>query len=695
MKVPGMFLRLAMTLAASITCATVEAQFSIPSFGNLIPQGGRTQQYPSAPQQRHQTVRQVSPAPLPGKSNWSDGVRRYAVIVGAGKYDRPGFTQLPGVAHVASKIKTTLVKGGFRKEDVTLLASDANVPGGAKQPTLENIDAQINSVLNKAGERDIVVVMLIGHGVSVNRVSYFCPSDTDEQAPANAAVAANSAISIPRLARRMAKRKIGQKLLVVDACRDTAEGMARGFEDLPKDLGDVWVINSCSDGEQAWVTTPETGNGIAPLFSHYFCESLTGKGDLYGDLDGRVTIREAHKYALRRTQETATRKMLKQTPKIFPTMGTFEIVKVSSVLTGRSLITGDAELEQRQSALMLANKAAPVFFEDHEAFNREVIRQITQQNRISPDLFRDHHNLMCYVFGNYLSPALDLDADCADAHLVRGFCYRASGEYSAALRAYASAKMPLEVFASGRIGSKDEVFSTDRNGNQLFNENLSNAQIHQLIESVPLRRNPDVASRIVGTVKASSNLIISDVKQIGGDKTGAEQWLLVSKIDDKPLSVPGWIHESSVHWFKEAGQMYLASSEINSNLPSIVQGQQRAAGVARKVSEVRHSREEIEKAKVALAIAQRFGAPIPGYVFQILNGVQTILGAVEQRKMQEHAQLYAEYQTAAANAPLIIAERIRLLRSEEIAPIEARPVAIEASPWNLLASGGVLEADAD
>ena len=695
MRVPGTSLRVAMTLAATIACTTADAQFGIPNLGNLIQRGGRQQQYSAPPPQQQQPVRQVTQLPVTDKSDWDDGIRRYAVIVGVGEYVDSGICSLPGVAQVASKMKTTLVKGGFREDDVTLLTSGETLTSGTKQPRLQSINAQIDSVLNKAGERDIVVVMLIGHGVSVDGISYFCPSDTDQRAPTNAAVAAHSAISIPELARRMASRKIGQKMLVVDACRDTANGVAAGFEDLPKDLGDVWVINSCSDGEQAWVTTPDTGDSIAPLFSHYLCESLTGKGDLYGDLDGRVTIREAHKYALRRTQETAARKMLQQTPKIFPTMGTFEIVKVSNVLTGRSLITGDAELEQRQSAHMLANKAAPVFFEDHEAFNREVIRQITQQNRISPDLFRDHHNLMCYVFGNYLSPALDLDADCADAHLVRGFCYRASGEYSAALSEYTSAKVPLEVFASGRIGSKDQVFSVDRNGNQLFDENLSNDQLRQLIESVPLRRTPGHTSPVVGSVQAASNLIVSDVKTVNSSESGIDQWLLISKIDDKPLPVPGWIHESSVHWFKEAGQMYLASSEINANLPSIVQGQQRAAGVARKISEVRHSREEIEKAKRILAIAQRFGAPIPGYVFQILNGVQTILGAVEQGKMLEHAQLYEKYHTAAENAPRIIAERIRLLRSEEIAPIETRPVTIEASPWSLLASADVLETVVD
>lgn len=685
---------------------TTLAQFGIPSIPSIpnfpvsIP-AGRSEPAPTRARTYSTPVSQAAPVKTqtqrrranPDDPVWNDGTRRFALIVGVNSYESPDFPALPGIDQDARRIQESLIRGGFQSENVRLLTPDA--ADSRLRPTRAAIQNQVDALLRQAGEKDLVMVMLIGHGLSLNHTSYFCPADAAPDARFSAAEAEASLLSIPALARRLGERKIAQKLLVVDACRDTTHSSTRGFQSPPKDLGDVWLINSCSEGEFAWVGTPDAGDAPHALYSWHLCEGLNGKADAYGDLDGYVTILEAHKWALRRTVEAAANMQQIQTPRIFPGVGSFDVVRVSDAPTGRMLSTGDRDLEQKQSAQSLAARAKPVVFDDHEYFNQEVIRQIKEDRRINPELFQDHHNLMCYVFGNYLTPALDLDEDCADAHLVRGYGYRASGEYAAALEEYRAAGVPMEVFASGRIGSKDDFLTTDGQGNALFNVSLNDQQIRQQIETVLLRRTPDFRAPQVRQVLAASNLIVTEVREVPDADGGSEQWLLVTKIDDRPLPVPGWIHESSVHWFKEAGQMYVASSSLNGDLPAVVANQQHGSVVAMQSAEVvelQQADDDLRQVQDVLGFASRFGAPIPGEVYSGIGVARTVINIVHSAKVQEQSYAWQSYQEAAELAPQIMAERIRLLRSRKLDAIHPRPVLIPESPWRLASSGSDSEA---
>lgn len=617
----------------------------------------------------------------PASKEWNDGINRYALVVAVDRYSDAAFPRLPGVEHDGRRIRNTLVRGGFPERNVQFLSSRTTDPSLA--PTRRNIENRVNSLLARAGEKDVVVVMLIGHGLSLSDTSYFCPADAPGSARFHPSAAEQSLISIPRLAERMSERKSAQKVLIVDACQDTSFSATHGFQLPAKAPGDVWLLSSCDTGEFAFIGKPDGSGDYHALYSWYLCEGLNGLADSYGDLDGRVSVVEAHKWAMRRTQKAADRIGQVQNPNLLPGLGSLDLVRVSTVLPGGRMRTGDGHLEQQQAAETLAARARPIVYQDHERFNKEVIRQIVERRQIDPALFRDHHNLMCYVFGNYLTPALALDEDCAEAHLVRGYGFRASGEYAAALEEYQAAGIPMEVFASGRIGSIDDFFTRDRQGTPLFRGDLSDAALRQRIESVPLRQSPARDAGMVGSVLASSNLIITDVATKTGADGRREQWLYVSRIDDQSARVPGWIHESSVHWFKEAGQMYIADSRFNSNIPSIVSAQRRASAMASEVGRVQKARQDLRTVNTILGIAGRFGARIPSGVYQGMAIADTVLGYVQAGKMQQHARVYHQYQVAAQNAPRIMAERIRLLRSQQLDALESRPVKIDSSPWRL------------
>lgn len=675
----------AATLAASmLSCGVAQAQIGFPNLQQLPQIFRRPQPQPEPPprQRQQQTPQDARQTAESGESDMpsGDGLKRYAVIVGVSSYAASDLKPLTGIDHDARQISETLIRGGFPAENVRLLVTGSETPGLI--PTRRNINREIDVMLQTAGDDAVAMVMLIGHGVSVGKSGYFCPTDALAGARYDAGTARRSLLSIDELVQRMNRRRIKQKLLVVDACRDVTDGSFGGIETVDTSQHDVWLINSCSAGEFASVGYPDQSSDPHALYSYYFCEGLTGKADRYENLDGGVTIREAHKWAMRRTQRAAAREGNTQTPQIVNGAGAIPLVRVSSVLPARNRVTGDAELEHRLSAEYLAERAQPIVNTEQNRFMQEVLRQIVEDNKVDPDLFRDHHNLMCYVYGNYLTPALELDSDCSDAHLVRGYGFRSTGDYAAALAAYEAAGVPLEVYASGSLGSKDDFFTTDKNGTRVFDVEMDPEDIRRTIETLPLRATPDFRSRRIGEVRASNNLIVSDVRTVTDASGHKEQWLKITKIDDREIGTPGWIHESGVHWSESAGQLYVATSSLNSNIPALVDSQRRAAAVALEVSRLSQAQRDLDEARRIAAFVNIF-TPVPAQVFLALDIASTVIGLVEQGKLQEQNRAYYDYQVAAENAPRIMEERIKLLRANQLAPIHGRPVRVSASPWSL------------
>lgn len=701
-------LRVAVTALAALVSSQCDAQFGIPgvpSFDRIIRQRSQPQYQQPAPQPQqhadHQKA-QVQPTDVADTSTeslWDDAAKRFAVIVGVGSYRNSGrFPNLPNVDTVAARMRTALVDGGFSEENVALLISGSSQGNSAitktSEPTRRNINSEVSRMLSRATDKDLVMVILVGHGVTVvgqqpgsyeqRGTSYFCPSDTAPQATTSRQWADHSAISIPGLVKQLADHDVGQRVLVVDACQNADAAASLNYDAPEKFREDVWMITSCSKGEVANVDVPAGQSEKYPLFSWYFSEALSWNSPYDDDGDGIVTIREAHRYASDRTFDETIHRGNRQTPRCYAAAGIVPIVQVPALLPGRTLVTGDAELEKTLAARSLARNAGAVIKEGEEHFNKEIVRQLKNQDRLDPELYRNQNIVVGYAFGNYLTRATSLDPNCVDVHLVLARNHRSRGEYALALREYqAAGQQELDVFASGRLPTEDELYTTDQSGNRVVRQD--NQHLAQLIGQVPLHTEPREDSRVVRMVQASRNLKVSEVRTETSPSGKTEEWLRVSMVegDANRMAYPAWIVGSNVHWFKEAAQLYVAGSDLNPDIPSVISSQQRTSEVAYEVAKLSRTQSDLEKAQRTIGILQRFGVPIPGGVNQGLGIAQKVIGIVHAAKVSRGYQAHGNYYVAVQHAEQIKTERLKLLKSQRLDPIEERPVEVDPSPWKL------------
>ena len=106
---------------------------------------------------------------LPSPVCAADAEREYfALVVGVGKYPPTKFRNLPGAEPDAEELARTLIERGVRKENVTVLTNSR----GAKDdplltPNAENIRREIDLLLDKRKETDVVLIALAGHGLQL------------------------------------------------------------------------------------------------------------------------------------------------------------------------------------------------------------------------------------------------------------------------------------------------------------------------------------------------------------------------------------------------------------------------------------------------------------------------------------------------------------------------------------------------
>jgi hypothetical protein len=91
--------------------------------------------------------------------------RKIALLVGVNQYHKPGFRDLQFAEADVQAVARELEKLGFQ---VTLLLGSAS---GERQATLANIEAAAWKLVAPLGKRDLVLVMLSGHGQTLPRDS--------------------------------------------------------------------------------------------------------------------------------------------------------------------------------------------------------------------------------------------------------------------------------------------------------------------------------------------------------------------------------------------------------------------------------------------------------------------------------------------------------------------------------------------
>ena len=236
------------------------------------------------------------------------GGRKIALLVGINDYEK--LPELKSAKNDVELLRDCLLQIGFAKENVFCL-----VCGGASQqrPSRENIDRDLDKVLRRVREGDMLFIAMSGHGLELEKAQVrnaqlsdemkndpksvqprFCPIDANN---ASIEKILETTISIPEIYEKVQASKAKYKLLLIDACRSAPKkapvGAARNaagirlspIDSLPVPPEGIVLLQSCAPGQSSY-EDPEFGHGV---YTHYFVESLSGKAS--NPQNGIVNVR--------------------------------------------------------------------------------------------------------------------------------------------------------------------------------------------------------------------------------------------------------------------------------------------------------------------------------------------------------------------------------------------------------------------
>ena len=233
--------------------------------------------------------------------------RRWAVLIGVNHYvDESGIGELDYCVADMNLLAGTLTSqaGGFELRNVLLMTDEAKEE--IHRPTRDNLVTQVPHWLEQAEPDDDVLIAFSGHGIIEGNKGYLLPST------ARMLNVRLTAIPLETVREWLDSCKAGRKILILDCCHAGA-GKAVGKMDgrllaeIQKGEGFVRLA-SCREEEKS-NEDRELGHGI---FTYYLCEGLAGNADF--DLDGRIDVDEAYRYAFGEVRYWAHRKGLRQNP---------------------------------------------------------------------------------------------------------------------------------------------------------------------------------------------------------------------------------------------------------------------------------------------------------------------------------------------------------------------------------------------
>jgi TPR repeat protein len=196
---------------------------------------------------------------------------RHALIIGISDYAAgSGLEKLRFTENDAEDLADLLKKGGFT--GLRVLTSTRGKKKDADLPNAANIRKGIKDLLARKTRRDMILVALAGHGVTVNDESYFCPADANPNNP-------KTLVSMKQLLHDIDDCGAGVNLLLVDACRnDPKAGRSVNADTLPRLPRGTAALFSCMSGERAYETDKLPGGRGHGIFFHHVLEGLKGKG---------------------------------------------------------------------------------------------------------------------------------------------------------------------------------------------------------------------------------------------------------------------------------------------------------------------------------------------------------------------------------------------------------------------------------
>ncbi len=182
----------------------------------------------------------------------------YALLLGENLGKAPG-RQLPGALKYAERdaegLADTLVRSGYPQANVIVLTQSRGKRDRSLEPTAQNFAAQLDRLLDRLRDDDVLLIGLAGHGLKDEGGIWFFPAGADLDRP-------RTLINLTRLQDDLEKHPKGRKVIFADSCRRSAtrelpipspqKGLGLEGDGGARPVGKrVWWLHSCSDGQVA------------------------------------------------------------------------------------------------------------------------------------------------------------------------------------------------------------------------------------------------------------------------------------------------------------------------------------------------------------------------------------------------------------------------------------------------------------
>jgi hypothetical protein len=244
------------------------------------------------------------------------GTRR-AVIVGVSGYPpRSGLPEIQAAASDAEKLANSLIRAGYRRENVQLVSDGGNEADSRLSPSRDNILTAVRAMATAPdlSPEDSLVFAFIGHAFTDGNGSQLRTIESGRF------LKRLGSLPVAEITRLLAASPAGTKLLIFDACRNervadsTSEFNLIG--DLPRlplpqkdtavpasGLG-IAFLSSCLTGQRSHENLD--GELAGGVFVHFLVEGLEGEADYEsGNHDGVVTLHELSAYVTEKTSRYA------------------------------------------------------------------------------------------------------------------------------------------------------------------------------------------------------------------------------------------------------------------------------------------------------------------------------------------------------------------------------------------------------
>jgi hypothetical protein len=229
--------------------------------------------------------------------------KRWAFCVGVNHYEERELRNLRSCVKDAQDLASVLEKVNY-----TTLALHDDAERGL-QPTFENIDAELKSLLGAVQENDLVWMHFAGHGVIRNGEPYLVMRNI------RFANIQESGIRLASLVQRLREQSARRAVLTLDACH-LGVALGRGEEEEAfirnaYELAEGLAIIAASTAEQKAYEPAGLSNG---LFTHFLLQGLSGKADR--EKKGFVTVNDIIKYCADEQRTWRVKNALPQTPTV-------------------------------------------------------------------------------------------------------------------------------------------------------------------------------------------------------------------------------------------------------------------------------------------------------------------------------------------------------------------------------------------